>query len=406
MGIQVVTTSGSGVALSNAVRARYIADYLEGAMPERLYDQLASPIAKDMSRVAEGSSVQVNFLSSMQPGTSAISEVVDITPQTLTDATATLTPTSRAEGLKASELLMLQEYTGYGAKQFKRIGENMMETVEILARDAATQGSWVERNAATRNVLDAGATGHRADDAVFMDISGALSTMKVPGYKDPKNGSTTHLAITHPHVFHDILQSGNVVAVGQYQNQSILFNHELGSLSGFRLVVSPWAKVFMGAGADNAKVVDTVCANAISPLDKVFTISSTSSVEYGKYLVVGTEETANTHYPKNEQIKYVSDSAKVITLIGQGSNGGFRYSHDASTAVRNADSAYTIVVGGPESLAKVYQPDVGVFGQIIGPRRRGSADQWVELTWKWYGGYARLRENGILRQEVSVSAEE
>lgn len=404
MGIQVVTTSGSGVALSNAVRARYLADYLEGVFPERLYDQLATPIAKDMSRVAEGSSVTVNFLSSMQPGTTAISEVTDITPQTLTDATASLTPTSRAEGLKASELLMLQSYTDYGAKRYKRVGENMMETVDILARNAATQGSWVEREVA-RESLDAGSTGHRADDAIFLEISGMMQTMKVPGYKDPKNGGKTHMAITHPHVYHDILKSGNVVEISKYQNQSILFNHELGSLSGFRFVVSPWAKVFMGAGADNAKVVDTVCANAISPLDLVFTISNTSSLDQGKYLVVGTEETGNTHYPKNEQVKYVSDTSKVVTIIGQGADGGFRYSHDAGTSVRNADSVYTIIIGGPESLAKVYQPEIGVFGQIIGPRRAGSADQWVELFWKWYGGYGRIRENGILRYEVSVSAE-
>jgi N4-gp56 family major capsid protein len=405
MGIQTVTTSGSGVALSNAVRARYIADYIEGAMVERFYDQFASPIAKDMSRVAEGSSVVVNFLSDMAPGTTAISEVTDITPQTLVDATATLTPTSRGEGLKASEELMLKEYTGYGGKMFKRIGSNMMESVDILARDAATQGSFVMRNAASRALLDAGATGHRADDAIFLEMSGVLQNMKVPGVKDPKNGSMNWISAMHPHVFHDILQSGNVVSIAQYQSQSILFNHELGSLSGFRLVVSPWAKVFMGAGADNAKVVDTVNANAISPLDLVFTISNTSSVEIGEYLNVGTEETGNTHYASNEQVKYVSDSAKVVTIIGSGANGGFRYAHDAGVSIRNADSVYPIISGGPESLAKVYQPDIGVFGQIVGPRRRGSLDQWIEIGWKWHGGYGRLRENGLLRYEVSVSAE-
>lgn len=406
MTIQVVTQSGNSVALSNSVRTQYIENYLEGAMVERLYDQLAMPIGQPMEQLKRGSSVQVEFLSDMDPGTSAISEVTDITPQALRDAVASVTPTSRAEALQASEKLLIQAFTDYAAKMSQRVGKNMIETVDSLARDAATQGSFVVRDPSARTSLDAGATGHRADDALFMQVSGYIQQFKIPGFVDAKNGNPNWPAIMHPFVYHDILRDGNVVEVAKYQNQGIIFNHELGSLSGFRLVVSPWAKVFYGAGAANAKSVDTVLGADLNALSKTLTISATNSIENGAFLnILETRETANTHVPDNERVRYVSASDKTITFIGEGANGGVRFDHADGVTVNNNDSAYTIIFGGPDSLAKVYATEIGEYGQIVGPKRDGIVDQFVTLGWKWYGGYGRLRENGLVRAEVSASIE-
>lgn len=406
MAVQVVTQAGSAVALSNSVRTQYIENYLEGAMVERLYDQIAMPVGKPMEELKRGSSVQVEFLSDMTPGTTAISEVVDITPQTLVDATASLTPTSRAEALQASELLLIQAFTDYHAKMAQRVGKNMIETVDSLARNAATQGSLFLRNAAARTALDAGSTGHRADDALFFEASAMLQTLRVPGFKDRVNGNPAWPAIMHPYVYHDLLRTGNVITIAQYQSQGILFNHELGSLGEFRPVVSPWAKVFLGAGATNAKSVDTVVTSSLAKLDTTLLISNTSSVEQGDWLnILDTRETGATHVHTNERVKYASASNKTITVIGGAANGGINYAHAAGVTINNNDSAYTIIFGGPDSLAKVYATEVGEYGQIVGPKMVGTVDQWVTLGWKWYGGYGRLRENGLLRAEVSVSAE-
>lgn len=405
MAIQVVTSVGTSVALSNSITTQLIADYLEGAMVERLYDQIAMPIGRNMSELERGSSVQVNFLSDMTPGTTAISEVTDITAQTLLDATASITPTSRSEGLKASELLLIEAYTDYKAKMYQRLGKNMMETVDAVARDAACQGSFVIRDAA-RTSLSAASTSHRADDALFMEVSGNIQQFKIPGFKDRVNGNPAWPAIMHTFVFHDILKSGVVVDVAKYQNQGIYFNHELGSIGEFRLVVSPWAKVFYGAGTTYGTSCSTTSSTAVSALDKTISLTSTSSCNTGAFLnILDTRETANTHVHTNERVKFVSRSTKVVTLIGEGANGGLRFGHAAGVTVSNNYSAYPIVFGGRDSLAKIYATEVGEYGQIIGPRRSGSADQWVEMFWKWYGGYARLRENGIVRAEVSVSAE-
>jgi hypothetical protein len=342
----------------------------------------------------------------MDPGTTAISEVTDITPQALRDAVASITPTSRGEALQASELLLIQAFTDYHAKMANRVGKAQMESVEVLARNAATQGSLVLRGPSARTAIDAGSTGHRADDAVFFAASALLQQNKVPGFTDRKNGNPAWPAIMHPYVYHDILRSGNVVAVAQYQNQGILFNHEFGSASGFRLIVSPWAKVFYGAGAPNAQPVDTVLGAALNALGVSLTISSTNSIENGLYLnILETRETGNTHAANNERVKYSSAADTAITFVGEGANGGVRFDHASGVTVNNADSVYPIIFGGMDSLAKVYATEIGEFGQIVGPKKSGKLDQWVSLGFKWYGGYGRLRENGLVRYEVSVSAE-
>lgn len=409
MAIQVVTLSGNSVALTNSVRTQYIDSYMDGMAAARFYDQLAEPIGQPMATLQRGSAVQVQYLSDMAPGTATISEVADVDPQTLRDAVASITPTSRGEALKASELLMLQNFTGYHREMLGKVGKNMMETVEGPASDAATQGSLVQYGVSgptARTSLDAGATGHRADNTLFMDVSGVMTQLKTEGYVDPKNGSSSVGAFMHNFVYHDILKSGSVTPAAQYQNISLLLNHELGEISGYRLVASPFAKVFYGAGAANAKSVDTVISTALTALSKTLNISNTSSIEQGRWLnILDTRETGNTHVQSNERVKYVSASNKTITFVGNDPNGGVRFDHASGTTVNNHDSAYPIVFGGPKSLAKVFATEVGEFGQIVGPRRDGTLDQWVEIGWKWYGGYGRLSENKLYRAEVAVSYE-
>jgi len=404
MTIQVVSAASGAEALSNSVRTRYLADYWNGAQMVRLYDQLAKPIGKDMSNLARGSSVQINFLSDMEPGTTAIPETVDITPQALTDGTASVTPTSRAEALQGSELLLLQAYTNYGAERYKAVGKNMMESIEILARDVATKGNWVKR-AVARASLDAGTSTHRASDSLFTDVSTMFATAKVPGFETQMGPN--YAAIMHPAAYHDIREGGNVVEVAKYQNGGIILRHELGSIGPFRLVVSPWAKVFGSAGADNDDVIASTLVSAVSALDHTLNIATTTHLDssMNQWWTIGTEETDSTHYPKNELVYAVSYNGSIVTVIGEASNGGFRFDHAAGTAVRNADNVYTIVFGGPESLVKIYQPSIGEFGMPVGPKKDGTVDQFWTLGWKFYGNYGLPVQNRILRAEVAATAD-
>ena len=409
MATQVVTATGSGIALSNSVISRYIENYLEGAMVVRLYDQIAMPFGQPMETLSRGADVTVPFLSDMDPGTTAISEVADVDAQTLRDAAATVTPTSRGEALQASEALWIKGFTDYHAKMAQRVGKNMMETIDLQAQAAATQASLrLANGSVARASLNAGSTGHRATRALFTKAASLIQSLKVPGFVDPQSGNQAWAAITNPWVYDDLLvDAGGILEVGEYQRQEIILSNELGSLGNFRLVVSPWAKIFMGAGADHANVVATTLSTAASALATSISVASSSSVHFGEWLTIGTEETGNTHYGTNERVRYVSSGSAgtTINLVGEGPNGGLRFDHASATAVRNADSAHTIVFGGPNSLVKVFAPSIGEYGQIVGPKRDGKLDQFISLGWKWYGGYGVVRQNGLVRAEVAVSAE-
>ncbi len=398
MGIEKSTT------LTDSIRIRYLNDYEQAAEMVRLYDQIAAPIGSDMSKLARGSSVYVPFISDMEPGVTAISESVDITPQTLEDTTTSIDPTSRAEALQSSELLLMQAYTDYGAQRFRAVGKNAMESIDVLARDVACKGDLVLRDT-TRILTNAGSTGHRASDNLFTEASTMMSTLKCPGF--PVKGGAAWAAIMHPAAYHDIREGGNVLSIGTYQMADIILNFELGAIGPFRLVVSPWAKVFGAAGADRDadSIVATTLACQAEALDKTITVSSMEHLDgTGLYLTIGTRETGSTHYPKNEIVRYIShNSSDVATIVGEGPNGGPRFTHASTTAVRNADSVYTIVMGGPRSLAKIYQPSVGPFGTVVGPKLDGIVDQFVTLGWKFYGNYGIISQNRILRAEVSSS---
>lgn len=155
---------------ANAVTTRYTSRYQRAALARALYRQLAigvdAPQFDLEGRRGMGSSYTFNFLSSLNPGSTAISESADIVPQIFRDATSTVSPTSRGEAIKWSELIDLEAYTDFIAARAEILGENAEETIDNLAKAAALQGSAVIRGAA-RASLDAGTAGHLLTSSPF-----------------------------------------------------------------------------------------------------------------------------------------------------------------------------------------------------------------------------------------------
>ena len=395
-------------SLSGALRTRYLADYRRAALMVRLYDQFSTPFSADLDQpLAQGSSVTMNFLSDLAPATSVISELADLTPAQVREANTTVSPTSRANAIQVAEKLLARAYTNYGMERFEMIGKNMMESVDLVAQGVATKGTVVQ-SAAARASLDAGTSGHRLTDTTFSEAQITLETLKVPGFIDALG--TTYMAAMHPYAYHDVRTSGNVVSIAQYQQAQIILAHELGMLGRFRFVVSPWAKVFWGAGEDNGSAVATTLNGAVNALGKSIILTAGTNIAANQWLNIGTEETADTHYPTNERVRTSSGTAAAattVTIAGEGANGGLRFDHADDVAVRNADSVFTVTIGGPGSLAKVFHSDMGLgeFGTVVGPKKQGLVDQFESLGWKWYGAYGRPIESRILRVEVSSSFE-
>ena len=411
MAINVVTAAGGGsTALTNSVHARWTDAYEESFYYSRLYDQFASePIGKPMAELARGSTINFTFISGLEPGTASISEVVDVTPQAVVDATASLSPVSRGEAIQSSETLFLREAMGFPEKWPVLVGENAAESVDALARNAETQGTLVKR-AAARASLDAGTPGHRLSENAFVEAAAQIQDLKIPMFVSPDGMLKRLAAVLTPMAYHDfrLEASSDIVTVGQQQAAGIILNWELGEFGPFRLLVSPWAKHFYAAGIDNAAVVATTMNAAVARLATTLRFVAitnvvTTEANNPPWLVIGTEETANTHYPDNERVILTGFTGSTGTIVGQGANGGFRYAHEATNAVRNADTVHTCVFGGPASLQKMYANEIGEFGQIVGPRRSGALDQFITMGFKFHGAYGRIAENRLLRLEVSAS---
>lgn len=402
----ILTTS----SLDSAVMTRYTSRYQRAAGVRRLYDQLATGITASQfdleTRRGMGSTYTFNFASDMTPGTTAISETADIVPQVLVDATATITPTSRGEAMKWSQLIDIEAYTDWVAFRAEKIGENAMESIEALAISAALGGNLVSRYAA-RASLDAG-----SGSAVCSWLESALwaAAAMVEGLKCPPfisaDGRRSYLAIAHGDAFYDLFHAGNVVSAIIYGGLpgTILFNGEVGELAGFKLIISPFAKVFNAAGADHASSMNTGTGYALSSaavaLDKTLAVTTATNVGSGRFLSVGTEETSTTFYPTNERVRYVSGST-TATIIGSGANGGVRFAHPVTDYVKNNDSVYPVAYGAPGSMVKVYATETGPFGEIVGPLEDGLAHQWQSLAWKFFGGYGLVGENYIARGEYA-----
>ena len=388
--------------LSNSVRARYLDAYIEGVKNRQLYELMCMPIPMDKGTMQHASSVSTPYLSDMSISAQTISESVDITPQNLRDATASITPTSRGDAIQDSEKLLLEAYTDYGASRFKALGQNMVATLESLIIDSAMAGSLFSR-AEARSTMDSADAASRLLDTDFFEAANVLKEMGCPAIQqDGINAPNGYIAIMHPDAYYDLLSAGLIDDIVANSQPQIWLNGALGSLNGFQIISSPFAKVFMGAGEDHATNSAYVLTTAASALDKTLAITTATNVASGRYLTVGTEETGTTFYPMNERVKHISGTTTSV-IVGGGANGGLKYDHAAGTAVRNADSVYPVLFGGPNSIAKIYASEVGEFGEIVGPKRSGLADQFISLAWKWYGAYAIMNQNWLYRKEVSSS---
>lgn len=391
---------------SNAVGTRYALRYQRGVAAYRFYDQFAGNLLSDSQynlegRKGLGTTYTFQFASRMTPGTTAISETADIVPQVIRDATATVTPTSRGEAIKWSQLLSVESFMDEWAQRAEVVGWNAIETIENLAIAAALQGSLVIRTAA-RASLDAGTTTHNLTEAAIWQAGSLLGDLKAPFYMDPSQ-QKSWMALYHTDANYDLIHGGNVVNAALYQDKTMLFNGEIGRISDFRLIATPFAKVFYGAGATNGSSAATTLNDASAlALDTTFVVASATNDSAGRHLMVGTVETANTFYDTNETVRYVSGTT-TVTFVGAGANGGFAYDHANGETVNNSDNVYPVLYGSPNSLVKVYASDVGEFGEMVGPLTDGIAHTWQSLAWKFFGGYGRVAENRLIRGEYSSS---
>lgn len=409
----MAVTQTSTSTLSNARRIQYKSDYIRSGRRRRIYDQFAIPIsegskvaaeAESMSQLSQGGTIRLNYLSDMQIGTTALSEVTDITPQTLADATIDVTTNWYGEAIQTSQKMLIENYTGLGQEQIFKVGLNAMESIDNLALYAGLNGALIDRTASTRGAVDAGTTTHNATNDIFWYIQARLQGFNCPQINDEAVGGAW-LCLTDPFVVHDVVTTADIVNVAQYQKGAMILNHELGKLGMFRIISTGFSKIFYGAGIAHTTDVDTTLSTATNALATTFVPGATTSMAAGQWLnIIAAQESSTTFYPHNERVKVSSHSGGTVTVVGEGDNGGMRFPHSAGAVINHNDSVHTMLFGTRGSLVKVWAPSIGQYGELVF-KQQGLANQWDSAAWKYWGGYGRTAEKYLYRWEGSVLEE-
>src|SRR5574343_426790 len=90
-------------------------------------------------------------------------------------------------------------------------------------------------------------------------------SLKLPDFVDFR-GRRMYMAIAHSDAYFDLFHGGNVVSAAIYGGLpgATLLNGELGEIANCKLVISPFAKVFGGAGADKGTSMNSGTGYALS----------------------------------------------------------------------------------------------------------------------------------------------
>ncbi len=399
--------------LPQSLRIQFLSNYAAAGKRARLYDMFARPIdqlsaaagaAQAMADLKKGGTVRVTFISDMSIGTTPLSEIADINPQTLEDTTKDVNVDFYGDAIQVSEKALIERFTDYGARMARAVGLNAMEAVDFQASNASLIGTLVTRPSnVSRANLNAGT--HDITHEIFANVAARLSQFNTPGWEG-EGRPTNWAALTNHFVVADLAKTTPIVNIAQYQDgqKDMILNNEIGIVHSFKILANGRAKIFNGAGLANTNDLDTTLTTAATALDKTLAFTDAQTT-VGQWVNLGTIETGSTHYPTNERAKVVGYTAGTATVVGEGENGGIRFDHAAGVVVNADDSAHTILFGGPQSLVKVFAPEIGEFATLVGPLKQGLAEQWESLAWKWFGGYGIVSENWLYRAEVSVSEE-
>ena len=391
---------------------KYETEYRMGADARRTYDQLAVELNKTFE--PNGVTTQVAWATPLvpRPTTAIGSETADFEPQTWIDTTTSITKVYINDGFKRHELQELKSSLNVRATNAELMGRLAMETVDAIARRAATEGSVaffgdLSASAHTsRSTLDLGTANDRLTFNAFSAVSSFMANWQ---------HENDLVAIITPFQYNDLLVSGTgnlfLSSAGYTERgKEILYNFEVGQAAGIRIVRSPLAKRFYGAGAANASAVSTtVAASTTANLAGARTIevAANTNIVAGMWLTVGTvQSSTESDDTLITEAVYVNatPSGTTVSITGSGPGGGLMYTHAVGATVKNNDSVHCAVFGHSESLAVDFAK-FGRYGQPVAPFQDGNAKQWETHAFKYFGNYGRLDESQIIRVETSSSVQ-
>ncbi len=384
--------------LANNVAPLYTSDYLLAAQPRLYWQQMAW--VWDSMGSKRGDSIKFPFIENMDPVVSTLNEVTDVANADMNDSLVTMTFAEYGNVVTVTEKLSALSYTEAERGIAENVGYNLAESLDLIIRPYYNQGSHVlyAGPVATR----AGLT--RSDKVSFQQLARLISFAR--GRRVPQFDDGFYCTIVHPNVVFDLLQDPAIQNAMVHNAVDRIWNGEVGSIVGLRIIQAPNGRAFLGAGTVDTAATTMNDAGGTAAGETAVTVTSAAGLSVGDVITVGAVESGSTEFLVTEQVTITAIAGNDLTIVGEGntqSNAGFRYAHADGVAVRLAPTVYSIPLIGPQSVGQAASDHTGPLGEM---RFTGPFDKLGRLYHVgWYGiwAFARISEKWNLRLEATAT---
>jgi N4-gp56 family major capsid protein len=224
-------TSAAGAGqLTNQVLTAYDRKAFFALRDTTIWDQFA--MVKPGNLTSPGSPVRFHFWDDMALATTPLDEIADVDAVGLSDSFVEVTPSEYGNAVvKTLRIQKLDMLIGFDADVSNLVNENMVKTIDRLARNAFDAAGVESTVAASEAATVAG-------DVI---TANALRQKRAELRGDnvrPLMG-TFYGCVIHPDVAYDLKTEtgdGAWVAPAQYVNTEKIYNDEIGAFAGFRVI--------------------------------------------------------------------------------------------------------------------------------------------------------------------------
>ena len=333
------------------------------------------------------------------------SEITDISPVQMKDSQVTISHSLYGNAVQLS--LKVQKAASKDVFQIaaQLVAENAAESIDYVARTEAIAGRGFELgNGSSRDAID-GDSGAITPGMLYNAAGYLASAPKLDGGLNQPTIGGGLAAIMRNAVIADLAENSSIILLGQYRDsapETVLMGEVGAHMSGVRLIVSDYAKIFHGGGSTVGFAVSSDnLANSVSAGASTLEASTALTSANESYLCIGTPETtANGEQTNVETVYGVGLTTAGFSITGGAPNGGLVYDHSSDTPIKGANQVHAVVVFGAKALMKVHDAAIGANPQLLPPKVDGLLDQWDSAQWRWYGGFGRWAENRLYRLEV------
>lgn len=390
------TTTGS---LSDEMKTFYSDNLIDNAWAYLVHDQFGqkAPIPKNKGKI-----VEFRKYTPLAKATTALSEGVTPSGNTLTVSVITATVSQYGDYIELSDMLMMTAIDNNLVQATELLGHQAGETLDTITRNiisAGTNVQYADADVAARYLLVGGDA--TPSNNHYLTVNAIRRGVRNLKNNKAKKINGYYVGIIHPDVAYDLMGDDDWISASEYAGSSQLFEGEIGKIHGVRFVETTEAKIFHAedltdtdrtltmSGGFSTKTV-TVTAD-LSAAQATALVGRYVIIDGYKYTIASADHSANTFT--------ISESPS------SSPTGATVYPGEAGAADRDVYS--TLILG--ENAYGVTEISGGGLETIVKQLgSAGSADplnQRATVGWKATRTAIRLTETFMVRIETASEFE-